>query len=208
MDDESAPVALITGATSGPGLACAAELASRGWAVFCQHDGDGASGEQALAAVAEAAEEAGRKAQAGLGWADLTRSAAREQLIEEMIDQFGRVDLLVNAATGSQTEPEDLIELTADSYQHVMDTRLGSTLFLTQLVANEMIRLVEASLVERARIVTLNSISATATSTDHAAHCLSRSALAMMTHPLRSRTSSKASRIRPRRLKRGPPPSA
>ncbi len=181
MDETSAPIALITGATAGTGLAVAAELARKGWSIFGQYDGEQASSEQAADAITAAGAEAGFDTQLGLARADLTRSESREQLIEEMIDTFGGVDLLVNAAAGGPTEPEDLLELTEDGYQHVMDTRLGGPLFLTQLVANEMVRLVEAGLIERARIVTLNSISASATSCDHAAHCLARSALAMMT---------------------------
>ncbi len=181
MDETSAPIALITGATAGPGLACGVELARKGWSIFLQYDGDQAAGEQAAEAITSAGAEAGFDTQVGLARADLTRSEPREQLIEEMIDTFGGVDLLLNAAAGAATEPEDLLELTEDGYQHVMDTRLRGTFFLTQLVANEMVRLVEAGLVEHARIITLNSISASATSCDHAAHCLARSALTMMT---------------------------
>jgi NAD(P)-dependent dehydrogenase (short-subunit alcohol dehydrogenase family) len=44
-----------------------------------------------------------------------------------------------------------------------------------------MVRLTEAGLLDSAKIVTFNSISAEATSTDHGPHCISRAALAMMT---------------------------
>ena len=70
--------------------------------------------------------------------------------------------------------------MTEEVYQRAMATTTA-TLFLTQLVANEMVRLTEVGLVEGAKIVTINSISAYTTSFDHAPQCMSRSALTMMT---------------------------
>ena len=178
MDDDSCRVALITGGTSGLGKATAAELARRGWSLCLHHLAPPGAGEQSAEAIRDAIAP---EAELLCVEADLSTSAGREQLVEEAIEGFGRVDLLVNASAGAPRVADDLLDITEDAYREVMDAELTATFFLTQLVAGEMVRLVESGMIESARIVTLNSISAEATSVDHSPHCLSRAALAMMT---------------------------
>ncbi len=178
MDDDSCRVALISGGTSGLGKATAAELARRGWSLCLHHAGPPGDGEQAVGEIRDAIAP---EAEFLCVKADLSSSAGREQLVEETMETFGRVDLLVNAAAGAPRVADDLLDITEDAYREVMDAELTATFFLTQLVAGEMVRQVESGMIESARIVTLNSISAEATSVDHGPHCLSRSALAMMT---------------------------
>ena len=129
---------------------------------------------------ARAAEEAAHHIEIAADQADLTSEEDREQLVEQVLENFGRIDMLVNAAA-PPSAAADLLEMTQPLYQEVMDARLTATLFLTQLVANEMVRLVQAGMIETAKIVTVNSIGAYTTSIDHAPQCLARSALAMMT---------------------------
>ena len=127
-----------------------------------------------VAAIRRAASETHQDVQVAAARADPTVSEDREQLVEQVLEAFGRIDMLVNAATGKPGAVEDLLEMTQDAYQDSMDAGVTATLFLTQLVANEMVRLVEAALVENPKIVTINSISAYTTSADHGPHCISR----------------------------------
>ncbi len=181
MDEQALRVALVTNGSGGLGRPIAVELARRGWSIFIHHFGTAEQADEAADEMRSAAKQAKCDIQVATGRADLTASAAREQLIDEVMEEFGRIDMLVNAATARPAVAEDLLEITADAYQDVLNAGVTATLFLTQLVANEMVRLAEAGEIENPKIVTINSISAYTTSVDHAPHCISRAALSMMT---------------------------
>lgn len=183
MDEQPQRVALIVGGTSRMGKAIAVELARRGWSIFLQHAGS-SSADESVADVEAAADlsEAGAQVEVLSAPADLASAQDRDQLIEQVLETFERIDMLVNTPPAAAAGPtEDLLEITEDAYRRVMDAAVTSTLFLTQLAANEMVRLVESGLIENPKIVTINSIGAYTTSADHGTHCMSASALAMMT---------------------------
>ena len=180
-DQDTQRVALVTDGTDAMGLASAVELARRGWCLFLQHDEPDAAVEQAVDQAGAAALQSGVDVEILTAAADIGLADDRERLVERVLEAFGRIDMLVNAAARTPVLAVDLLEMTEGTYQNVMSTGVTSTLFLTQRVANEMVRLVEAGMVENPKIVTINSISAYTTSADHASHCMSRSALSMMT---------------------------
>lgn len=80
-------VAIVTGGTSGIGLAIVAELAGRGARVLSVGR-NRAAGEQAVADSAHVAFLA----------ADLGDRGAPERIVKEAVAQFGRIDVLVNNA--------------------------------------------------------------------------------------------------------------
>lgn len=180
MDEQSPRVALVTCGTNGLGRAAAKELARRGWSIFLQ-DPAGDSPGEALEPVQAAADQAGAGGEILAAQADLTVREDREVLVEQVLEALGQIDLLVNAAPGGRGGSVDLLEVTEEGYRDVMDSGVAATLFLTQRVASEMVRLVEAGEIESPRIVTINSIGAYVTSVDHGPQCISRAALAMMT---------------------------
>ncbi|MEI7836552.1 MAG: SDR family oxidoreductase [Planctomycetota bacterium] len=181
MEDQGKRVAIVTGGAGMIGRAVAVELASRGWSLFIHHAVCDGREDQTLAAIEEEVTRTGQAVRVACGHGDLSHADARELLVEQALDGFGRVDMLVNAVGSPPGESQDLLEMSPEAYHHVTDTMLTSTLFLTQLVANEMVRLVEAGQLERPRIVTINSIGAYTTSMDQAPHCLARAGLSMMT---------------------------
>lgn len=178
-DAAPARVALVTGGTGAVAVATAMELARRGWSIFLQHAG----GVPGIAEAAGAIRNAGgdRPAEVLTGAADLCSSAGREQLVEQVLEAFDRIDLLVNAAIAPAGGGSDLLEITQDEFRHALDGTLTATFFLTQHVANEMVRLVEAGLVENPKIVTISTLAAYITSIDSAPQCVSQAALGMMT---------------------------
>jgi NAD(P)-dependent dehydrogenase (short-subunit alcohol dehydrogenase family) len=89
--------------------------------------------------------------------------------------------MLVNAVAAPAGQSEDLLELTEGHYAEAIQSLLTANLFLTQRVASEMVRMVEAGLVESPKIVTINSINAYTSSVDSAPQCIGQAALGMMT---------------------------
>ena len=93
-------VALVTGASSGIGAAVAIEFADAGWQVMAA-----GRDEDRLAEVADASEEIST-------WAgSLETSGDCDELVADTIDEFGRLDCLVNSAgmlmRGDATETDD-----------------------------------------------------------------------------------------------------
>src|SRR5689334_23449934 len=93
-------VAIVTGAGRGIGRSVARLLASEGASVVVNDlggdvDGSGASTGPAHDVVAEVAEAGGKAIANG---ADISDHVAAEQLVESAIEQFGRLDVLVNVA--------------------------------------------------------------------------------------------------------------
>jgi len=75
---------------------------------------------------------------------------------------------------------ENLLEMTEADYAGVMSSQVTSTVFLAQLVANEMARLAESGEIEGARIVLVNSICAYTSATERAARCIAAAATSML----------------------------
>src|SRR5215210_9555070 len=83
-------VALVTGASAGLGAAVASGLAEAGADVACH--GNSRSPE----ATCEAVVGAGRRARAVVG--DLSEKETPRRLVEQTLEEFGRLDILVNNA--------------------------------------------------------------------------------------------------------------
>jgi len=181
MDQQEHRVALITGACGGPGKAAAVKLAELGWSIFMHTTRPAEQAEAAVDEVIAAAEAHDTEIQVAAARADLSEAEHREQLLEKAIDTLGQIDMLVNASLDSALSPTDLLEVDQEDYVREMQQTATATMFITQLVANEMVRQVQAGLIENPRIVTINSVNAYTSSTDHGPQCVARAALSMMT---------------------------
>ena len=181
MEDHPHRVAMITGVSGGPGKAVATMLAELGWSLFIHTECSAEEGEAIIDEVIAAAEDNDKDIQVAAARADLSEPEHREQLLDRALDALGQIDMLVNAPWDSAATPVDLLELTQDDYIAQMDTIATSSIFTTQLIANEMVRQVQAGMIENPRIVTINSVHAYASSADSAPQCLARATLSMMT---------------------------
>ncbi|HOJ20803.1 MAG TPA: 3-ketoacyl-ACP reductase [Armatimonadota bacterium] len=173
MSSEARPVALVTGASRGIGRGIALELARTGYDVLVNY----ASNAEAARAVQ--AEIAALGARAEIFGASIADSDARQALVDFTLDTFGRIDLLVNNAGIAPRQRRDLLEATEESYDEVMGTNLKGPYFLTQRVANEMIRLLRDKQIPRGRIVFVTSMSAYTSSPNRGEYCLSKAGLSM-----------------------------
>jgi len=168
-------VALITGASRGIGRAIALALAGRGWNLVVNYR----SGAQAAAAVVAAIAQTG--GQAHSVQADISEAAGRAALVAETLQQYQRLDLLVNNAGMAPRQRVDLLSTSEASYDEVMAVNLKGPFFLTQLVAGKMIELKAAGKISDPRIINIGSLSAYTSSTNRPEYCLSKAGVAMMT---------------------------
>jgi 3-oxoacyl-[acyl-carrier protein] reductase len=123
--------ALITGGSRGIGRACVRRFAAAGARVaFVYHSNK----EAADALVAELASE-GHQAQAIQ--ADVADSARAQQVVGQLVDAWGQIDILVNSAgvirdgLFAMMNPED--------WQQVVGTNLGGTYNYCQAVTQPML---------------------------------------------------------------------
>ncbi|MBN2593863.1 MAG: glucose 1-dehydrogenase [Sedimentisphaerales bacterium] len=124
-------VAIVTGSGHGIGKAVALRLAHEGADIIIA-DIDIKSAEQTAREILDA----GRKATAYS--IDLANVSQIQPMVEQVVDQFVRIDILVNAAGIAQTKP--FFEITEDQWDRVLDTNLKGTVFCIQAVAAQMIK--------------------------------------------------------------------
>jgi 3-oxoacyl-[acyl-carrier protein] reductase len=168
-------VALVTGASRGIGRGIALALAGKDWRVAVNYHRN-----------LEAARETQRQieaagSQAALIQADIARQEDRRVLVEQTLERFGRIDLLVNNAGIGPEHRADLLELSEESYERVMAVNLKGPFFLTQLAARTMIALLEDGTIQAPKIVNIGSLSTYAASVERGEYCLSKAGLGMMT---------------------------
>jgi NAD(P)-dependent dehydrogenase (short-subunit alcohol dehydrogenase family) len=108
----SSSIVLVTGASKGMGLACAAAFAREGAIVV------GVS--RSLANLREAQLQlANEGLDLAIYEADLTSDAVAKELIERIEREVGPVDVLVNSAGAARRTPQD--ELGHDAFQAALD---------------------------------------------------------------------------------------
>jgi NAD(P)-dependent dehydrogenase (short-subunit alcohol dehydrogenase family) len=164
-------VAVVTGAGSGIGAAVATRLAHDGWRVALA-----GRREEALRETASAAGDGPAEVQAVP--TDVTDPAAVQGLFRQVLDTWGRVDLLFNNA-GVFGTPAPVDEFALDQWRAVVDTNLSGCFYCAQ----EAFLAMKAQRPQGGRIINNGSISAAVprphavayTSTKHAITGLTRS---------------------------------
>ena len=115
--------ALITGSTSGIGLAYAKALAGEGAAVMINGFGDAAEIEKERAAIAEASGAA-----ALYSAADMTKPEEIEAMVKECADKLGGPDILISNAGIQHVAPIDQFPI--DKWNAIIAINLSSTFHL------------------------------------------------------------------------------
>jgi len=166
------PAALVTGAARGIGKAIAIELARNGHdvAILDVLDAD---------ETTKAVESEGRRALTIK--ADVTKMAAPRKALQQIESRFGRLDVLVNNAGVAPKVRADILQASEESYDHVMNINLKGPYFLTQAVANWMIRQRSQRPDAWLCIVNISSISAYTASPSRGEYCLSKAGVSMAT---------------------------
>ena len=173
MFKENAPkIAIVTGVAGGIGKASALALAKKGYTIvgmgrrenpdLCDFEGVDLHYISGDVSVAE----------------------DRQRLFDAAVS-IGDIAVLVNVAGVAPKVRRDILEMTEESYDYVMGINTKGTLFLTQLVANQMIKQGKGG-----AIVNISSCSAYTSSTSRGEYCISKAGMSMITKLFADRLSS------------------
>ncbi len=110
---------------------------------------------------------------------DISRGEDRAALLAVALTR-GEIAVLVNVAGIAPRVRADLLEMTEESYDHVMNVNTKALLFLTQAVANEMKNNTPADGI-RGYIVNISSMSAYTSSVSRGEYCISKAGVSMIT---------------------------
>ena len=116
-------VALITGADSGIGRAVALAFAREGADVLISYLDEGEDAAETMRVV----REAGHKAVAVAG--DISQEAHCQQLVQRAIQEFGKLDILVNNAAFQRTY-QSITEIPAEELQYTFATNIFAMFYL------------------------------------------------------------------------------
>lgn len=111
---------------------------------------------------------------------NLANREDRENFLSRVVEKFQRVDLLVNNAGVAPLKRFDLLEMPEESMDRLYEINTKGTMFMTQIVAKQMIRQeLEKGL--RGTIINLSSVSAEVSSTNRGEYCVSKASISMLT---------------------------
>ncbi len=158
-------VAIVTGASSGIGRATALEFALNGFSVFAV-----GRNEAELVALRDEAKELSGRVKTTL--ADVTELAQVDRLIAEAIQNFGQIDVLVNAAgilKGGNIENTIL-----DDWDRMMSINVRSVFYLMQKCVPYLAK-------TKGSIVNVSSVAGLRSFPNVLAYCVSKSAVDQLT---------------------------
>lgn len=167
--------ALITGGTRGIGLGIAGELAKSGFDLAL----NGMRDEASVASVLEELKTNGCEVIYVPG--NISIEEDRQKIINQTINHFGNLNVLVNNAGIAPPERKDILEATEKSFDLVLGTNLKGPYFITQLTANQMIRQKKEDPAGFYCIINVSSVSATVASVNRGEYCISKAGIAMAT---------------------------
>lgn len=166
--------AIVTGGSRGIGYAVAERLGRDGCNVVIFATGPAEKYGESLEKLSKE----------GIAWhyvqGSLDSASDRERLVKEAVERFGRIDILVNNAGVAPLVRNDLLEMTEESFDRVVGINAKGTLFLTQLVAKQMIAQ-DRVFAGKGHIVNVGSCSAEVSSVSRGEYCVSKAAVSMLT---------------------------
>ena len=157
-------VVLISGCSSGIGLALAREFVSRGCRVF------------ATARKPEAIEHL-KKEKIDTAALDVTDQKSIDSCVAEVLNRAGRIDVLVNNAGYALIGP--LIDLSIDDLRHEFETNVIGLVALTKAVAPQMIKQ------QSGLVVNIASVSGICATPFAGAYCATKAAVNLLSVSMR-----------------------
>lgn len=165
-------IAIVTGIAGGIGKASALMLAKKGYAVV----GMGRSEHPDLTDF--------KGLDVTYVSGDVSSGDDRARLFDAAVAK-GEISVLVNVAGVAPKVRNDILEMTEESYDYVMGINTKGTLFLTQAVANQMVKQGKGG-----SIVNISSCSAYTSSVSRGEYCISKAGVSMITKLFADRLAS------------------
>lgn len=179
------PTALVTGASRGIGRGIALALAREGFNIAINYNQNRLAAEETKSQI----ESLG--VQSAMIQADISEPADRQLLVDQTVQTFGHIDLLVNNAGVAPNVRADILEASEESFDRLININLKGPYFLTQLVARQMIsQLATANqqlsttnyqLPTTPKIVIVSSMSVYTASVNRGDYCIAKAGLSMVT---------------------------
>lgn len=167
------PLALVTGASRGIGQGIALALAQAGFDIA--GTATSVSGLQETQRIVEAA-GAGFLPVAG----DISQTESHARMLDEVLAFRGRITCFVSNAGIAPAVRSDLLEMTPDSFDHVLGVNLRGAFFFAQAVARAMVAAgPPAPELPLPSMIFITSISARTASVNRAEYCISKAGLSM-----------------------------
>ncbi len=173
---EDEPVALVTGAATGVGRACAHQLARLGYRVVVNYLGPEASAADQLVDELQGHEPQGPGLQAMAVQCDVSRYAEVVAMVEQIRQTFARLDVVINCAgTTEFIEHADLEAMTEDIWDRILDVNVKGAFWVMRACCD----LLRDG--KRPAIVNVGSVAGLSGSGSSIAYCASKGALHTLT---------------------------
>ena len=147
--------AIVTGAASGIGLAVTEKFLQEGYTVY------GMSRRECAPIEHE-------------NFIYISGDISKKEDRARLVNAPDKIDLLVNVAGVAPKVRADILEMSEESYDYVMDINLKSTFFLTQACADRMKK-------QGGHICFISSMSEYTSSVNRGEYCISKAGLSMVT---------------------------
>lgn len=138
-------IALITGSSRGIGKACALEFAKNGYDVVINYVGNEEAANQTVSELKNLGSNA-----LALKF-DVTNQTAVEAGVQEVIDKYGKIDVLVNNA--GITRDGLFLRMTGENWESVINTNLNSAYYVSSPVVKIMMKQRSGSIINMSSIV-------------------------------------------------------
>ncbi|MCI6376325.1 MAG: 3-ketoacyl-ACP reductase [Clostridiales bacterium] len=166
--------AIVTGGSRGIGYGIAKQLGEDGYNIAILDINDPQKYQENLDALTNA----------GVDWyyqqGSITNKEDRERFVAAVVERYGDIDVLVNNAGVAPKIRNDILEMTEESFDYVVGTNTKGTMFMTQLVARQMLTQ-EVKGRRRGVIVNISSSSVAVSSVSRGEYCISKAGVAMIT---------------------------
>lgn len=166
--------AIITGGSRGIGYGIAKQLGAEGYQIAIMDVNDAKDYQENLDALTTA----------GVEWfykqGSIANTQDRESFVAAVVERYGDIDVLVNNAGVAPKVRNDILEMTEESFDYVIGINTRGTFFLTQLVANQMLKQ-KVKGRRRGVIVNISSSSVAVSSVSRGEYCISKAGVAMIT---------------------------
>ncbi len=164
--------AIITGGNRGIGYAIVKQLGTEGYNIVI------ASTSQCSDAQIEELKKLGIEFE--YIYTDISSSKDRLNCVRGAVKKYGEIHVLVNNAGVAPLERKDILEMSEESFDRVIGINTKGTLFMSQVVANQMLKQ-DMCGKKRGTIINISSCSSVIPSTSRGEYCISKAGISMIT---------------------------